>query len=110
VIIKFLKWAIEIKKNENCDLNSETKTESREPDLERRVIAILKKAANQEEKLSIMQLCERTGIEDDHIMSSVIADLEVKGDVILDEFRKVYREDGGTIYLSLYSISPSVQH
>ncbi|NOQ68296.1 hypothetical protein GQ568_02545 [Patescibacteria group bacterium] len=80
---------IEIKGNENHEL-------------EYKAVKALQEAA--EEKLSIPQLCERTGIMDDYVMSSIMANLEAGGDAIMDEFRKVCREDGGAIHLSLYSL------
>ena len=88
---------IKIKGNENYEL-------------EYVAIKALIEAQKEKEKLSIPKLCEITGIMDDNIMQSIMANLEFKGDVVMNEFKEIYREDGGAIHLSLYSIPPLVQH
>jgi len=97
VIIKFLKWTIEIKinaLNNDCDLNS-------------RILEILKFA---NEELSIPRLCEILDMRDDYIIASAVANLEARGDVILSELKNIYVEDEESISLQLYSIPSSVQH
>ena len=36
-------------------------------------------------------------------MMDAIADLEYSGDIVLHSFDKIYREDGGAIYLAKYA-------
>ena len=99
-IIKELLWGgikvIKIKGNENYELEYEA-------------VKALIDAQNKREKLSISQLCHRTGIMDNYTMQSIIANLEFKGDVISDEDRKMYRSDEGADRLTLYSLPLPVQ-
>ena len=74
-----------------------------------RIIEILERE-EAKKGLSIPQLCEETGAEDEYVIMDIIAGLENKKIVALNGFKKIYREDGGTIHLALYSISSSVQH
>ncbi len=52
---------------------------------------------------TIYELCKEFDVSDEYIMMSIIAELEYSGDAILNNFEKIYREDGGAIYLSKYS-------
>jgi len=52
---------------------------------------------------SVPELCRATKITDEYMMLSAIAELEDSGDIILNGFDRVYREDGGAIYLAKYS-------
>ena len=70
--------------------------------LENKIIAALEES--QETPMSVPQLCEKTGILDDYIVSSGVANLQIKKSVVFNRFKTVYREDGGEIHLALYSI------
>lgn len=52
---------------------------------------------------SIPELCDEFGVSDEYTMMSIIAELEYSDDAILNNFEKIYREDGGAIYLAKYS-------
>ena len=82
------------RKNDECNLRY-------------RIIEILER---EEEGLSIPQLHNKTNTGDEYVIMDIIANLEFKKIVVLNGFEKIYREDGGAIYLALYSISPSVRH
>ena len=56
-----------------------------------------------DEGKTIPELCKEFGISDEFELMSAIAELEYSGDAILKDFNKVYREDGGAIYLARYS-------
>lgn len=52
---------------------------------------------------TIPELCEQFRIKDEIEMMRIIAELEIAGEAIIDgKFDKVYREDGGAIYLARY--------
>jgi len=52
---------------------------------------------------TIPELCKEFDVSDEYTMMAIIAELEYSGDAILKSFDKIYREDGGAIYLSKYS-------
>ena len=62
----------------------------------------VKKKLSKGEK-TIPELCKELDSSDEYGMMSAIAELEYSDDVILSGFDKVYREDGGAIYLAKYS-------
>ncbi len=70
--------------------------------LENKIIAALKES--QGIPMSIPLLCEKTGILDDHVISSGVENLQIKKSVVFNRFKTVYREDAGKIQLALYSI------
>jgi len=51
---------------------------------------------------TIPELCELFGIKDEFEMMRIIAELESSGEAAIDDFDKIYREDGGAIYLAKY--------
>lgn len=51
---------------------------------------------------TIPDLCKQFGIKDEFKMMHIIAELEYSGDAILDDFERIFREDGGAIYLAKY--------
>lgn len=55
-----------------------------------------------EEGKTIPELCKEFGVSDEYFVMSAIAELEYSGDAILGGFNKIYREDGGAIYLAKY--------
>ena len=55
-----------------------------------------------DEGKTIPELCKEFEISDEYVVMSAIAELEYSGDVILGGFDKIYREDGGAIYLAKY--------
>jgi len=52
---------------------------------------------------TIPELCKQFNVSDEYDIMEAIAELEYSGDVKLDGFNKIYREDGGAIYLAKYS-------
>lgn len=55
------------------------------------------------EPRSIPYLCGRTpGIFNEFRMMRLVGELENSNELILDSFDKIYREDGGAIYLAKY--------
>ncbi len=59
------------------------------------------------EAKTIPDLCKEFDITDENDMVYAIAELEYSGDAVLKSFDKVYREDGGIIYLAKYARSNS---
>ena len=70
--------------------------------LRHRIIAILER---EKRGLSIPQLRNKTNAGDEYDIMDIIANLESKKIVALNGFEKIYREDGGTIHLALYSLN-----
>ena len=54
---------------------------------------------------TIPSLCEELGVSDDFILASRIGELESTGDVVMVDFKTVYREDGGAIHLARYTVN-----
>jgi len=54
-------------------------------------------------RMSIPELCRAVKEKDEYNMLRVIAELEDSGDAMLNGFDRIYREDGGAIYLAKYS-------
>lgn len=52
---------------------------------------------------TVPELCKQAGVNNEYAMLNAIAELEDSGDAILIGFRKIFREDGGAIYLAEYS-------
>lgn len=59
--------------------------------------------AKQGKMRTIPSLCEKLGVTDDFLVSSIIGELESTGDAELVDFKTVYREDGGAIHLARYT-------
>jgi len=51
---------------------------------------------------TIPELCRLFGVDSEFKMMRIIAELECSGDATIDDFDKIYREDGGAIYLAKY--------
>ena len=52
---------------------------------------------------TIPELCKKLNVSDEYAMMEAIAELEYSGIAILGGFNKIYREDGGAIYLAKYA-------
>ena len=52
---------------------------------------------------TIPQLCKQFGVKDEFRMMRIIAEVEYSSEAVLEGFDKIYREDGGAIYLAKYS-------
>jgi hypothetical protein len=52
---------------------------------------------------TIPQLCKQFKVKNEFKMMRIIAELEYENKAVLEGFDKIYREDGGAIYLSKYS-------
>ena len=53
--------------------------------------------------ITIPELCRKFDREDEFDIMQVIAELQHSGEVFLNGFDTLYREDGGAIYLAKYS-------
>lgn len=53
--------------------------------------------------ITIPELCKKFDQEDEFAIMHAIAELQHTGDAFLCGFDKLYREDGGAIYLAKYS-------
>jgi hypothetical protein len=62
------------------------------------------KAILSREGLTIPEICKRLDIENEYAAMRAVAQLEASGDAILSGFDRIYREDGGAIYLAKYGI------
>jgi len=60
-------------------------------ELKNRVKFELVKERNEDESLTIADLCKKFDIVDEFVMQSIIAELERSGDVELAAFEKIYR-------------------
>jgi len=67
-----------------------------------RLIEKIKRELDSKER-TIPELCKRFNVDDEYDMMDAIADLEYSGDIVLHSFDKIYREDGGAIYLAKYA-------
>lgn len=52
---------------------------------------------------SIPELCKEFKETNEYNMLIAISELEDSGDIMLNGFDRIYREDGGAIYLAKYS-------
>jgi hypothetical protein len=52
---------------------------------------------------SIPELCRSLGETDQYVVMEAIAELEDSGFAVLKDFGRIYREDGGAIYLAKYA-------
>ena len=52
---------------------------------------------------TIPDLCRQFGVKNEFKMMRIIAELEHSDDAVLKDFDKIYREDGGAIYLARYA-------
>lgn len=72
-------------------------------DLKEEIKIELKKTKRDGGSVTIPGLCQKLGVSDDFILSSIIAELENSGEVEFVDFKTVYREDGGAIHLARYT-------
>jgi len=73
--------------------------------MKEKLISEIARVLYDKKKLSIPQLCEILGIEDEFVVIEAVGKLEKEGSVELNGFKTIYREDGGEIHLALYSLT-----
>lgn len=72
-------------------------------ELEKLIAKVRQELDDAEEGKTIPELCKGVGETDEYTMMLAIARLEDMGYAILNDFNRVYREDGGAIYMAKYS-------
>jgi hypothetical protein len=55
------------------------------------------------EPQSVPELCKELKEDNEYNMLIALSELEDAGDIMLNGFDRIYREDGGAIYLAKYS-------
>lgn len=53
--------------------------------------------------ISIPEMCKRLDVKNEFAVMRAVAELQYSGDAVLSGFDRLYREDGGAIYLAKYS-------
>lgn len=78
----------------------------RSEELERLKEEVKDKLSDKGKGSTIPELCDEVRVADEFKVMRVIAELQNEGVVTLQEFDKIYREDGGAIYLARYRKVP----
>lgn len=52
--------------------------------------------------LTSQEICVKLGVNDETVISSILARLELEKKIKEDDYKKIYREDGGVIVIPKY--------